>query len=145
MKSIVSLAAIIVVAALAACSSRPNAPLREQEAVRASQDAGTSTRAASDIRPAAKPGDVRDFILGDFAATALRDGALSFPNDNKIFGIGQKPADVAAVLSSAGEPTDKIEVSLQPLLIRTADRVMLFDTGAGDNFGPSAGRLLTSM
>ncbi|HJY42514.1 MAG TPA: MBL fold metallo-hydrolase, partial [Steroidobacteraceae bacterium] len=45
----------------------------------------------------------------------------------------------------AGQPTDKLALSVQPLLLRTADHVMLFDTGAGANFGPSAGRLLQSM
>ena len=34
---------------------------------------------------------------------------------------------------------------MQPLLVQTADRVMLFDTGAGTNFGPSAGTLGKSM
>lgn len=145
MKSIAALVAVILGAvALVACSSRPTAPQREQEAVKASQAADDTEKTAR-FAPAASAGDVRDFILGEFAATALRDGTLTFPNDNKVFGIGHTPADVAAVLSSAGLPTDKLELSLQPLLIRTEERVMLFDTGAGDNFGPSAGRLLTSM
>jgi glyoxylase-like metal-dependent hydrolase (beta-lactamase superfamily II) len=145
MKSIASLTVVIVVTALAACSSRPSAPQRELEAVKASKAADTSPERIADIAPAAKPGDVRDFILGEFAATALRDGTLSFPNDNQVFGIGHTPAEVAALLKSAGQPTDKLELSLQPLLIRTEERVLLFDTGAGDNFGPSAGRLLQSM
>jgi glyoxylase-like metal-dependent hydrolase (beta-lactamase superfamily II) len=141
MKHAASLVAVL--AALAACSSRPAAPQREQEAVQASVAASPSPNAP--VAPAAKPGDVRDFTLGEFAATALRDGTLTFPNDNKVFGIGHTPAEVAAVLSSEGQPTDHLELSLQPLLIRTEQRLMLFDTGAGNNFGPAAGRLLQSM
>lgn len=143
MKNAVSLAAVILATALAACSSRPAAPPQEEDAARASEEASASN--TTKIAPAAKPSDVRDFTLGEFAATALRDGTLSFPNDNKVFGVGHTPAEVAALLSSAGQPTDSLQLSLQPLLVRTADRVMLFDTGAGANFGPSAGRLLQSM
>lgn len=138
MMKAVSLVAVILAAALAACASRPEAPQEEQEA--AARAPATTAKA-----PAASPRDVRDFHLGEFAATALRDGGLKFPNDNKVFGVGHTPAEVAALLSSARQPTDSLELSLQPLLIRTAERVMLFDTGAGANMGPAGGRLLRSM
>jgi glyoxylase-like metal-dependent hydrolase (beta-lactamase superfamily II) len=93
----------------------------------------------------AQTDDARTFAIGDFSAMALRDGTLSLPNDNKVFGVGQKPEEVAALLSAAGLPADHLELSLQPLLVRTADRVMLFDTGAGGNMGATAGKLAASM
>jgi glyoxylase-like metal-dependent hydrolase (beta-lactamase superfamily II) len=93
----------------------------------------------------AQADDARTFAIGDFSAMALRDGTISLPNDNKVFGVGQKPEEVAAVLSAAGLPTDHLELSVQPLLVRTAERVMLFDTGAGGNMGPTAGKLAASM
>jgi glyoxylase-like metal-dependent hydrolase (beta-lactamase superfamily II) len=93
----------------------------------------------------AQADDARTFAIGDFSAMALRDGTISLPNDNKVFGVGQKPEEVAAVLSAAGLPTDRLELSVQPLLVRTAERVMLFDTGAGGNMGPTAGKLAASM
>src|ERR1044071_1051361 len=83
----------------------------------------------------AQTDDVRSFTVGDFSALALRDGTISLPNDNKVFGIGHPPAEVAGLLQEAGQPTDHLELSLQPLLVKTADRVMLFDTGAGANMG----------
>jgi len=89
--------------------------------------------------------DVRTFTLGEFSALSLRDGSITVPNDNKVFGVGHTPAEVATLLSQAGLPTDRLELSLQPLLVKTAERVMLFDTGAGTNFGPSAGKLAASM
>jgi glyoxylase-like metal-dependent hydrolase (beta-lactamase superfamily II) len=89
--------------------------------------------------------DARTFAVGDFSAMALRDGSISIANDNKVFGVGHKPEEVAALLREAGLPTDHLELSLQPLLVKTADRVMLFDTGAGTNFGVSAGKLNASM
>lgn len=133
MKTAISLMSVIVAASLAACSSRPQAPQREEAA-------GETATA----RPA-NVSDVRSFAIGDFTATALRDGAFQFPNDNKVFGVGRTPAEVAAVLSAAGLPTDRLDVSVQPLLVQTADRVMLFDTGAGANFGSSGGKLPASM
>jgi glyoxylase-like metal-dependent hydrolase (beta-lactamase superfamily II) len=76
---------------------------------------------------------------------ALRDGTISLPNDNKVFGVGHTPAEVAGLLQAAKLPADHLELSLQPLLVKTADRVMLFDTGAGGNMGASAGKLAVSM
>jgi glyoxylase-like metal-dependent hydrolase (beta-lactamase superfamily II) len=76
---------------------------------------------------------------------ALRDGGIEPPNDNKVFGVGRTPEEVAAVLSAAGQPTDKLQLSIQPLLVKTTDRVLLFDTGAGSNFGPGAGQLPASL
>ena len=95
--------------------------------------------------PAPKPTNASAFTIGELAAFSLRDGKLEFPNDNKIFGVGHTPEDVAALLSAAGQPTDMIHLDLDPLLVKDADRVMLFDTGAGSNFGPNAGRLTQSL
>jgi glyoxylase-like metal-dependent hydrolase (beta-lactamase superfamily II) len=101
---------------------------------------------AQDDEPAdSRINDVRTFVLGEFSALSLRDGSITVPNDNKVFGVGHTPAEVAAVLAAAGLPTDRLDLSLQPLLVKTADRVMLFDSGAGSNFGPSAGKLPASM
>lgn len=141
MKNAASLLAVIFAASLAACSARPQAPQHEQESANATDTAPQAVRATK----AAKATNVRIFTIGDFSAIALRDGGLSLPNDNKVLGVGRTPAEVAAVLSGAGLPTDHLELSIQPLLVQTAERVMLFDTGAGTNMGPSGGRLPTSM
>jgi glyoxylase-like metal-dependent hydrolase (beta-lactamase superfamily II) len=85
------------------------------------------------------------FRIGDFTAVALRDGTLSMPNDNKVFGVGLTPADVAAVLSANNLPTDHLDLSLQPLLVRADQRVLLFDTGAGGLFGPGSGKVVMAF
>ena len=130
MKTAASFVASVVAVALAACSVRPAAPPEPEDAP---------------IDPAAAATTVRTFTLGEFSALSLHDGALSLPNDNKVFGVGRTPADVAAVLAAAGLPTDRLELSLQPLLVQTPDRVLLFDAGAGANMGPNAGKLSASM
>jgi len=52
---------------------------------------------------------------------------------------------VSALLSAAGLPTDKLQLGLQPLLVKTADRTLLFDTGAGGSFGPKSGLLPAAL
>lgn len=133
------LLAFTVVAALAACSPTGDAPQAPAETTAA---APVSTPAPAPAPPSA---DVKPFAIGSLSAFALRDGALSFPNDNKVFGVGRTPEEVAAELSAAGVATDKVQLSLQPLLVKSTNRVMLFDTGAGANFGPDAGKLPASL
>ena len=133
-RSVISFFAIAVFATLAGCSKTAEEPA----------PAAAAPRAAAETQPAANqaPGHSR---LANCPRMALRDGDLELPNDNKVFGVGRTPADVAAVLSAAGQPTDKLKLEIHPLLVKTADRVLLFDTGAGNNFGPGAGKLSGSL
>jgi glyoxylase-like metal-dependent hydrolase (beta-lactamase superfamily II) len=96
-------------------------------------------------QPPPATAEFRPFSIGNLNAIALKDGALYEPNDGKSFVLGQTPSEVAAALKSGGAPADHFEFSIQPLLVRGGDRVLLFDTGAGGNFGPIAGALLESM
>jgi len=144
-----SLIVLAVTVALSACSPKteappPAAPTPEAAPAPAPAEAPAETSAAEST-PAPKPENFKAFNIGELSAVALRDGALEFPNDNKVFGIGHTPQEVAAVLKGAGQSTDKLRLSIQPLLVKAADRVLLFDTGAGTNFGPSAGKLSTSL
>ena len=132
-----ALVAVFAAVVLAACSSGKH---------RAQPPAG-ATVTSSASRNAASPGseDIARFTIGDLPAVALHDGTLNFPNDNAIFGVGRTPGEVAAVLEAAGAPVDSLHLSIQPLLVKTNDRVLLFDTGAGTNLGPGAGRLPTAL
>lgn len=121
--------ALLATLSLAACSRKSEAP----------------PAAAQEAPAPASQADDGSFAIGEFSAIALRDGGIEFPNDNKIIGVDQKPEDVAAVLSAAGLPTDKLSLTITPLLVKTSDRVLLFDTGAGTNFGPGAGSIDKSM
>jgi len=136
----ISLALVTLVAAAVVACTRGTDKSEPRADATASTPAVQTTPA-----PAAQSEDVKTFRIGDLTAFALRDGAPEFPNDNKIFGVGHTPEEVASLLSAAGAPTDKLHLGLQPLLVKTTDRVLLFDTGAGTNMGPSAGRLLTSL
>lgn len=118
--------ALLASLALSACSRPSEAPPE------AAGEAGASSIAGS-------------FSIGEYTAIPLRDGGLEFPNDNQIIGVGQTPEAVAGLLSEANLPTDTLNLTVTPLLVKTPDRVLLFDTGAGTNFGPSAGLLSQSI
>jgi glyoxylase-like metal-dependent hydrolase (beta-lactamase superfamily II) len=122
--------AVLSTLALSACSKRePSSPPAEP----------TPPPAASEP---ASPGSIR---IGELSGLALRDGGVDFPNDNKTLGVGKTADDVATLLNAAGLPTDKLTLTISPLLVKATDRTLLFDTGAGTNFGPNAGGLSKSL
>ena len=50
-------------------------------------------------------------------------------------------------LIAAGQPTDKVQVEQNCLLLETAGKRVLFDNGMGSSklFGPDSGQLLDSL
>jgi len=89
--------------------------------------------------------DVHRFNIGTLQAAVLRDGDIRFPNDGKTLGVGAPKAELDALLATAGEPTDTVRLGVQALLVRSGDRVLLFDTGAGNADFADAGRLPASL
>src|SRR3546814_13545851 len=87
---------------------------------------------SSDLAQPEASADAFGFRIGTLDATALKDGDLEAPNDGTTFALGQSTGDVAALLAAAGEPTDVLHLSIQPLLVRGDGRVPLFDTRPGD-------------
>jgi glyoxylase-like metal-dependent hydrolase (beta-lactamase superfamily II) len=135
--SVSSFLAIVAAIALAACSKTADeSPSPAPE---------TTPVPAAEAQAATRKENVYTFRIGTLSATALLDGSMELPNDNKVFGVGRTPEEVAAVLSAAGQPTDKLKLTIQPLLVKTSDRVLLFDTGAGTLFGPGTGKLMASF
>ncbi|KRA16113.1 MULTISPECIES: MBL fold metallo-hydrolase [unclassified Lysobacter] len=106
--------------------------------------AETPATATASTPETANP-DVHRFKIGALDAAALKDGDIDAANDGKTFALGHPPADVAALLSAAGLPTDVLHLSIQPLLVRSGSRVLLFDTGAADASFARAGRLPASL
>lgn len=71
------------------------------------------------------------FKLGSFDLVALHDAQFVLPNDGKVFGVGHSPEETSAVLESAGAPTDTVTLSVDALLIKMPERLVLIDTGVG--------------
>ncbi|KQY84717.1 MBL fold metallo-hydrolase [Brevundimonas sp. Root1423] len=91
--------------------------------------------AAPTAAPATAPSpDIHAFRIGALEAVALKDGEIVMPN-----AANESPwSDTAAartVLTGAGQPGDAIHLSVQPLLVRDGERVVLIDTGAGGRMG----------
>lgn len=129
--------ALLVAATLTACS-----PKQEEVSQSADMSAEPATPAIASI---AASDVVKPFTIGLFQAAALSDGAGAFPNDNKTLAINKTKADVDALLSANSLPTDQLHLSVQPLLVKTPDKVLLFDAGAGVLFGPTMGKLPASL
>lgn len=81
---------------------------------------------AAEQQPAA-----RAFKLGAFNLVALHDAQFILPNDGKVFGVGVGPAAVTQVLDAVGAPTANITLSVDALLVKTGQQVVLIDTGVG--------------
>lgn len=136
----VLVAAFVSVAVLGACSKQEPTPSAQTTAP-ATPPAATTPAAQV---PAAQS-DAFAFKIGALDAFALKDGDIDAANDGKTFGVGQPTADVAALLTAAGQPADTMHLSIQPLLVRSEGRVLLFDTGAGGVSWARAGRLQASL
>jgi glyoxylase-like metal-dependent hydrolase (beta-lactamase superfamily II) len=102
----------------------------------------TMTARATSPAPGAQ---FQAFKIGKYSALALEDGTIQEPNDGKSFVVGRTTTEVAAALESGGAPGDHFDFSIQPLLVHAGSHVLLFDTGAGSNFGEIAGKLPGSM
>jgi len=105
----------------------------------------TTTPATTSATQAAGHPDVFRFKIGALDAVALKDGDIEAANDGKTFAVGQPTDEVAALLAAAGQPTGALHLSIQPLLVRSGAKVLLFDTGAADASFARAGRLPTSL
>jgi glyoxylase-like metal-dependent hydrolase (beta-lactamase superfamily II) len=73
----------------------------------------------------------QSFRLGALSLVAVRDSQFVAHNDARIFGADASIEAVAEVLRAAGLPDDRISVSVDALVVRTAGRVVLIDTGNG--------------
>jgi glyoxylase-like metal-dependent hydrolase (beta-lactamase superfamily II) len=97
---------------------------------------------ADDISVAAVAPAAHPFRLGKLDLTVLRDCELVIPNDGKTFGIDAGAGEVTAVLRAASAPTATITLSVDVLMVRTADHIALLDTGMG---AANRGALLASL
>ncbi|HLL24063.1 MAG TPA: MBL fold metallo-hydrolase [Kofleriaceae bacterium] len=94
---------------------------------------------------AADPARVQRFQVGGLEAFALDDGYLEVPNDGASFGAGRPAEETGALLAAAGLPREVLRLNIQVLLVKSNDRVILFDTGAGGDSMAKGGHLQASL
>ena len=124
-------AAGLMLSALLAACSEPAEPAKAPEP------------AAPAPAVAANP-DVHAFQVGQLQLTALRDGGMAFPASNAQMSPWANTAEVEQLLASNGVADKSVHLSIQPLLVRDGERIVLIDTGAAGEMGTD-GRLLASL
>src|ERR1700761_7288846 len=102
--------------------------------------AAAPAMAAAPLAGTSAPGFYR-IMLGDFEVTAISDGTVDLPIDQLL---QQAPAktDKALARSFLGSP---LATSVTGYLVNTRAKLILIDTGAGNLFGPTLGKLLANL
>lgn len=83
------------------------------------------------------------FTVGDYRATVVSDGILTFPVG--FFVPNADPEAAAAALTDNFLPTDNVLAHLNVLYLETDEHKVLIDTGAGNTFGPTVGYLTSNL
>lgn len=90
--------------------------------------------------PKSQPGYYR-MMLGDFEVTALSDGTVDLPVVDLLHTSRQRTTRALARKGLASP----LETSVNAYLINTGAKLVLIDAGAGTSFGPTLGKLVTSL
>jgi glyoxylase-like metal-dependent hydrolase (beta-lactamase superfamily II) len=103
----------------------------------------TSAAFADDaFGPKAVPAAAQPFKLGALQLIALHDAEFVMPNDGKTFGSTADVATVGKLLKAGNLPDDRLTLSVNALLVRAGNRIILIDSG----IGPAAhGALMASL
>ena len=75
--------------------------------------------------------DVHRYKIGDIEVTVLTDGFRMVPVDDKYV-RNVKTDEIKAELAAAGLPTDRIKNTYSPIVLTTAGKRVLIDTGNGE-------------
>ena len=82
--------------------------------------------------------------MGDVEIMSVLDGIARRPLGEEF--VKNAPlAEVKALLTSQGLPTDYIDVPFTPFVVIAGGRKVLIDTGLGEFGGPNAGKLLENL
>ena len=74
--------------------------------------------------------EVHRYNIGNIEVTVLTDGFRMVTLDNYIMNAGK--GEIVAALRDAGLPTDKVKNTYSPIVLASAGKRVLFDTGNGE-------------
>jgi hypothetical protein len=98
-----------------------------------------ATRATAPATGKQAPGFYR-YKIGDFEVTSFNDGFVKVPKLDS-FVVNQPLESIQKVVEESFIPKDDVRVPFNPLLVNTGSKLVLFDTGFGDNGAPTQGAL----
>jgi glyoxylase-like metal-dependent hydrolase (beta-lactamase superfamily II) len=104
---------------------------------------GTSASAAGPIETRQTPGVLR-WHIGDIEVTAISDGFVEVP----LTVVPKANPDEVERLQRAGfleMPPGALDIAVNAYLIRDGNRLTLIDTGCGQRYGATAGKLLDNL
>ena len=102
-----------------------------------------ATRATAPATGKQAPGFYR-YKIGDFEVTSFNDGFVKVPKLDS-FVVNQPLESIQKVVEESFIPKDDVRVPFNPLLVNTGSKLVLFDTGFGDNGAPTQGQLLANL
>ena len=83
------------------------------------------------------------FKQGDFEITVVSDGHLVLPSS--LLAADAPAEERKALLEAAGLGGENVMPAANPVLIRSGSDLILFDTGSGTGFQPTAGKLIENL
>jgi glyoxylase-like metal-dependent hydrolase (beta-lactamase superfamily II) len=98
-------------------------------------------QAAAPIAKGQAPGFYQ-MMVGDFEVTAISDGTADLTVGKLL--THTTPAKVAAALKRA-YLKDPVQTSVNAFLVNTGSKLVLIDTGSGNLFGPTVGKLADNL
>jgi glyoxylase-like metal-dependent hydrolase (beta-lactamase superfamily II) len=81
------------------------------------------------------------FAIGEIEAIVINDGGLSFNPIQPTWAPEASKEELEGMLRSAFLPTDRLSLEVNTLLLKIGGELVLVDTGAGNLFGPSLGKM----
>ena len=104
---------------------------------------GALALAGASTLPCTRRAFAQTLSTGSAELTVVSDGTLMLPMG---FVFPEAPQEeLTRLLTEAELPTDALRPDCNVTLVRTGDRLAIFDVGAGANFMPTAGKLADSL
>src|SRR6267142_941973 len=100
-----------------------------------------AAQAAAPMMKGQAPGYYR-MMLGDFQVTALSDGTVDFPVGKLLTNVTQAAIDKVLARAYLKDP---VQASVNAFLVNTGTKLVLIDTGTGNLFGPTLGKLAANL
>lgn len=84
------------------------------------------------------------YKVGDVVVASVHEGTAARPYPPGFI-RNLSDAETVAAYAAVGLPSDQLVNTFTPILVATASKLVLFDTGMADNAGPTTGKLAANL